>query len=103
MGTPAKSAAGALSVPYVARQPILDAKEKVLGYELVFQPSSPGQNSSSHLEGEICAIIDTLNVIGLGVLCDGRGAFIDFTYPMLLAEYFALLPPGMVIEIQDSV
>jgi c-di-GMP-related signal transduction protein len=50
------------------------------------------------------AAIDTLNLIGLGVLCDGRAAFINCTHPMLLLGYFSLLPPReVVIELQDKV
>jgi EAL and modified HD-GYP domain-containing signal transduction protein len=49
------------------------------------------------------AIIDTLNVIGLGVLCDGHRAFIDCSHQMLLMEYFSLLPPEVVVEIQENV
>jgi c-di-GMP-related signal transduction protein len=103
MGTHAQPASREQSVPYVARQPILDGDEKVLGYELVFQRSPQARGFATDVESETCAIIDTLNVIGLGVLCDGRRAFIDCTHQMLLVEYFALLPPGIVIEIQDSV
>jgi c-di-GMP phosphodiesterase len=43
-----------------------------------------------------------IRVIGLGVLRDERRAFIDCTHDMLL-EYFALLPSGVVLEIQKSV
>jgi hypothetical protein len=105
MGTQAQGAAPEKKpVPYVARQPILAADEKVLGYELLFQQGQAEDNLIvSDTESVTCAIIDTLNVIGLGVLCDGRSAFIDCTHQMLLMEYFALLPPKVVVEIQNSV
>lgn len=90
-------------MPYVARQPILDAREEVLGYELLFQQTRQGERHAPNVESETSAIIDTLNVMGLDVLCDGRRAFIDCTHQMLLVEYFALLPPGIVVELQDSV
>ena len=45
-----------------------------------------------------------MNLIGLGVLCDGRTAFINCTHQGLLTDYFALLPPDdVVIEIQKDV
>ena len=79
---------------YVARQPILAADEKVLGYELLFHQGPEDETLvGSDVEGVTCAIIDTLNAIGLGVLCDGHRAFIDCTHQMLLMEYFTLLPP----------
>ena len=42
-------------------------------------------------------------MIGLGVLCDGHRAFIDCSHQMLLMEYFSLLPPEVVVEIQETV
>lgn len=91
-------------VPSVARQPILAGDEKVLGYELLFRQGEADENLiTSDVESITCAIIDTLNLIGLGVLCDGHRAFIDCSHQMLLMEYFALLPPKIVVEIQNSV
>jgi c-di-GMP-related signal transduction protein len=103
MGTQASAAPSEESVPCVARKPILSADEEVFGYELSFQQNSEGQTVSENAQRETCAIVDTLNVIGLGVLCDERRAFIDCTHDMLLMEYFALLPSGVVLEIQKSV
>ena len=103
MGTQAAAAPSEESVPCVARQPILCADEQVFGYELSFQQSSQGRTLPENVQRETCAIVDTLNVIGLGVLCDERRAFIDCTHDMLLLEYFALLPSGVVLEIQKSV
>ncbi len=103
MGTQASAAPSEESVPCVARKPILSADEQVFGYELSFQPNSENQNASENAQRETCAIVDTLNVIGLGVLCDERRAFIDCSYDMLLMEYFELLPSGVVLEIQKSV
>jgi c-di-GMP-related signal transduction protein len=103
MGTQASAATSEESVPCVARQPILCADEQVFGYELSFQQSSQEQTLPQNAQSETCAIVDTLNVIGLGVLCDERRAFIDCTHDMLLMEYFALLPSGVVLEIQKSV
>jgi c-di-GMP-related signal transduction protein len=101
MGTQAQSAPAEQSVPCVARQPILSADQEVLGYELSFQENSVNQHED--VENEASVIIETLNVIGFGVLCDGRRAFIQCTHKMLIMEYFVLLPPGVVLEIQPSV
>lgn len=103
MGTQPQPAPAQQPIPCVARQPILTANEEVLGYELSFQHNSQEQNVTPDIASETCAIIDTLNVIGLGVLCDGHRAFIDCTHQMLSMEYFKLLPAGVVFEIQESV
>jgi len=77
--------------------------EKVLGYELLFQQDGSEPHATSDMESVAGAIIDTLSLLGLDVLCDGHRAFIDCTHQMLLMEYFALLPPEVVVEIQESV
>ena len=104
MGTQAQATSFEKPVPSVARQPILAGDERVLGYELLFRQGPEDENLiTSDVESVTCAIIDTLNLIGLGVLCDGHRAFIDCSHQMLLMEYFALLPPKIVVEIQKSV
>jgi c-di-GMP-related signal transduction protein len=91
--------------PCIARQPILTAEEKVIGYELFFREGSNEHHfTSADREKATSATIDTLNVVGLRVLCDGRLAFINCTRETLLTDYFALLPPAdVVIEIQETV
>jgi c-di-GMP-related signal transduction protein len=89
------------SLASVARHPILDADEQVLGYELSFLHDSKTPGLPSDAESQTCAIIETLNVMGLAVLCDGRYGFIDCTQQMLLKEYLELLPADVVIEIQE--
>jgi c-di-GMP-related signal transduction protein len=90
--------------PCIARQPILTADEKVIGYELFFREDAGQRRFSSDSQSATSATIDMLNFVGLGVLCDGRLAFINCSQPMLLSDYFALLPPNdVVIEIQQDV
>ncbi len=90
--------------PCIARQPILSGDESVVGYELFFREGREERRFSSDGESATFSIIDTLNLIGLGVLCDGRTAFINCTHQGLLTDYFALLPPDdVVIEIQKDV
>jgi c-di-GMP-related signal transduction protein len=90
--------------PCIARQPILTADENVIGYELFFREDAGQRRFSSDVEAATSATIDMLNFVGLGVLCDGRLAFINCSRQMLLSDYFALLPPNsVVIEIQETV
>jgi c-di-GMP-related signal transduction protein len=90
--------------PWLARQPILTQDEKVVGYELLFRESAGDTHFSSDVETATSSTIDTLNVLGLDAVCDGRLAFINCTRQMLLKDYFLLLPPDkIVIEIQENV
>ena len=70
---------------------------------LSFPQDSKRRGLTPDVDNEICTIIETLNVMGIGALCDEHHAFIDCTYQMLLKEYFAVLPPDVVVEVQDSV
>jgi len=91
-------------IPCIARQPILTAEENVIGYELFFRADPELQRFTSDGESATSATIDMLNVMGLGILCDGRLAFINCARHMLLSDYFALLPPNeVVIEVEETV
>jgi c-di-GMP-related signal transduction protein len=104
MATPVQAGSSPKSSPCIARQPILNADESVVGYELFFRESQEQRSFSSDAEAATSAAIDMLNFVGLGVLCDGRLAFINCNEHMLLSDYFTLLPPNdVVIEIQESV
>ncbi len=103
MATPVQSPSPKLS-PCIARQPILTADENVIGYELFFRESQEERHFSANADSATSATIDMLNFVGLGVLCDGRLAFINCSHQMLLSDYFGLLPPNeVVIEIQETV
>jgi EAL and modified HD-GYP domain-containing signal transduction protein len=104
MNPPGQAAAAAKPSPCLARQPILTQDENVLGYELLFRESSEESHFTADVESATCNTIDTLNVMGLDVVCDGRLAFINCTRQMLLKEYFFLLPPEKAVaEIQENV
>jgi EAL and modified HD-GYP domain-containing signal transduction protein len=103
MGTQAQPAPDK-PTPCIARQPILAADESVIGYELLFRDNADQRHFTADADRATRAAIDTLNLIGLGVLCDGKPAFINCTRSMLLMGYFSLLPPqDVVIELQERV
>src|ERR1035438_4044455 len=90
--------------PCIARQPILTVDETVVGYELFFRADREQRRFTSDGDSATSAAIDTLSLVGLGVLCDGRIAFINCAHQMLLTDYFTLLPPdAVVVEIQETV
>ena len=104
MNPSAKAIPGEKPSHCLARQPILNKEEKVLGYELLFRQSADENRFESDFDGGTRSIIDTLNVMGLDVVCDGALGFINCTQEMLAKEFFLLLPADkVVIEIQESV
>src|SRR5919197_4398520 len=103
MGTQAQPAAEKPS-PCIARQPILAGDESVIGYELLLRDNPDERRATADADSGTRAAINALNLIGLGVLCDGRSAFLKCTHQMLLMGYFTLLPPQeVVIELQNRV
>jgi c-di-GMP-related signal transduction protein len=75
----------------------------VLGYELLFRESPQEERFNADLQAGTRSIIDTLNVMGLDAVCDGRGAFINCSHDMLLKGFFQLLPAEKaVVEIQEN-
>jgi len=99
---PATSSPGA--IPCIARQPILTADETVVGYELFFRENPDQRYFNADADSATSCVIDSLNLMGVGVLCDGRLAFINCTPVMLSKEYFFLLSPQeVVIEIPEMI
>lgn len=83
---------------FIARQPILDHKNRTFGYELLFRSGLDNvygggdpDAASSHV------IADSLGVMGLGTLTGGRRAFINVTRNILLRGYVEMLPSSAVI------
>jgi EAL and modified HD-GYP domain-containing signal transduction protein len=92
---------GAKRVGYLARQPILNRRGGVLGYELRYhQPcDAPHEANLTGAHG----IIDALALFGVERFAGGQCAFIRCTHQMLLDEMFEALPPAsMVLEFPSS-
>jgi len=97
MDTAAKRADQALDA-WLSREPILTTNEQVAGYELLCrQNSAEGAPTPTDSSSDV---IDTVNLLGLEALCDGRLAFIKSTTKMLMGDQLLLLPPDrLVIEL----
>jgi c-di-GMP-related signal transduction protein len=89
---------------YAARQPILTADERVFGYEILFRSDAANHFSSTDPTDATRSVIDMSSLLGLGVLCDNKLAFINCTREILLSEFITLLPPeNLVLEILGTV
>ena len=97
----AVTAAGQVVAPvgdfrYVARQPILDARGQVLGYELLF---CDGPDRVSLAEGDQAfrSLLDNTVLFGLEQLSGGLSAFVHCTAESLGEEWLHILPPGLTV------
>jgi EAL and modified HD-GYP domain-containing signal transduction protein len=90
----------ASGVRYVARQPILDLRGRVHGYELLFRT---GPVTYFRGDGALATrtMIDNAVIFGLDRLTGGLPAFINCTSEALTEGYVSILPPSMtVLEIE---
>lgn len=100
------SAPNALALPgqrFVARQPIFDRAQNVLGYELLFRN---GVEDYFNADPELAArsTLDTSLLLGIHTLCDNRLAFVNCTREVLFKDLITLLPPTQAVaEILETV
>ena len=91
---------------FIGRQPILDAKQQIIGYELLFRHSAEAQSAviEDDLKACVRVLVNTLNDMGAQWLLGDKLAFINVNEEMLHSEYLELLPPERtVLEILKSV
>src|ERR1035437_7833367 len=87
---------------YVARQPILDLRGRVHGYELLFRA---GPEASFRGDGDLATrtVLDNTVIFGLEKLTGGLSAFVNCTGESLTEDLVHILPPSMtVLEILES-
>jgi EAL and modified HD-GYP domain-containing signal transduction protein len=89
---------------YIARQPILDERGRVFGYELLYRDAIDA--TACITDGDLASarvLTGALLDLGLDMLTSGRQAFLNVTRP-LLGQVDTLIPPeGVVIELLESV
>ncbi|MBI2767176.1 MAG: HDOD domain-containing protein [Chloroflexi bacterium] len=92
---------------FVARQPIVDVKRNVVGFELLFR-DSPEPGVEFHGDGEVATarlLTEGVLVSALGSLTEGLPAWINMTEDVLTSGVAGLLtPPSQyVIEVLETV
>jgi EAL and modified HD-GYP domain-containing signal transduction protein len=90
---------------YLGRQPILDRRLNVAGYELLFRSSQANFcDSTDDVAATSQVIVNAVLGVGLDRLLGGKPAFINFNRTLLLGDWTTLLPPDKsVIEILETV
>lgn len=88
---------------YVARQPILDLRGRVHGYELLFRN---GPEAAFRGDGDLATrtMLDNTVIFGLDRLTCGLPAFVNCTREALIDNLVRVLPSGMtVLEILENI
>jgi c-di-GMP-related signal transduction protein len=90
---------------HVARQPILDERGRVFGYELLYRQAA--HDVACTADGDLASarvLTEAILDLGLDTLTSGRQAFLNVTRPLLLGDLHTLVPPeGVVLELLESV
>jgi EAL and modified HD-GYP domain-containing signal transduction protein len=90
-------------VRYVARQPILDLRGRLHGYELLFRD---GTETAFCGDGDLATrtMLDNSVIYGLERLAGGVTAFVNCTRESLTEDLVNVLPPSMtVLEILETI
>ena len=88
---------------YIARQPILDLRGRLHGYELLFRD---GPGLAFHGDGDLATrtMLDNSVIFGLEKLAGGVTAFVNCTQESLTENLVNVLPPSMtVLEILEDI
>lgn len=90
---------------FIARQPILDCRMELFGYELLFRDGLENCFSGIDEDQATSQVISgSALLFGLENLLDGGKGFINFTRKALLSDYASVLPKKqMVVEILENV
>lgn len=88
---------------YVARQPIMDLRGRVHGYELLFRA---GPEAAFRGDGDLATrtMLDNTVIFGLDKLTGGLPAFVNCTRESLIGNMVHVLPSSMtVLEILENI
>ncbi len=87
---------------YIARQPILNARGNLHGYELLYR-SGPVAGFSGDGDTATRSVLDSTVIFGLDNLSGGRPVFVNCTRESVLGRLVDVLPPSLaVLEILES-
>jgi len=88
---------------YVARQPILDARGNVHGYELLFRSGPSAITFQGNGDAATRSVLDNTVVFGLERLTGGMPVFVNCTQEALLNGLVMVLPPEhTVLELLET-
>jgi EAL and modified HD-GYP domain-containing signal transduction protein len=90
---------------FLGRQPILDASQNVVAYELLFRS---GWNLTANVINDVLAtatvITNTVSHFGIDNVLDKQTGFINVSYELLMSDVLELLPKDrIVLEILETV
>lgn len=90
---------------FLARQPIIDNQQKIIGYELLFRRSAESTNASftDDLLATSKVMVNILSNMGAEWLLGDKLAFINVSTSILMSDFLELLPVNRaVLEVLET-
>jgi len=80
---------------FIGRQPIMDVKQHIIGYELLFRHSADADTAVFEDELKACSnvLVNTMGDMDVQWLLGDKLAFINVNEAMLMSEFIELMPP----------
>jgi EAL and modified HD-GYP domain-containing signal transduction protein len=91
---------------FIGRQPIMDLKQQIIGYELFFRHSADAESAvfEDEFKAYSSVLINTIGGIDMQWLLGDKLAFINVNEAMLKSEFLELMPPKRtVLEVLRTV
>lgn len=91
---------------FVARQPIFDAKDRRVAYELLYRSTAVATSAGGFTNDIMCndTALHALVSIGLDRLTGGVVAYVNVSREHLLGELYRIFPPNLVVlELLESI
>jgi len=84
---------------FIGRQPVMDVKQQIIGYELLFKRSAETQTAISEDDLKTCSniLVNTMDNMDVQWLLGDKLAFINVNESMLMSEFLELMPPQRTI------
>lgn len=80
---------------FIGRQPIMDVKQHIIGYELLFRHSADADTAVFEDELKACSsvLVNTMGNMDVQWLLGDKLAFINVNEAMLMSDFIELMPP----------
>jgi EAL and modified HD-GYP domain-containing signal transduction protein len=92
---------------FIARQPIFDAQDRIVAYELLYREDADATRAGAWLPTDrmsVSVIVDAVLSLGLSRVTEGRTAFLNVSEEILLGGFSSVLDPAtLVVELLETV
>ena len=84
---------------FIGRQPIMDVKQQIIGYELFFRHNAEAKSAAfeDDFKASTTVLVNTISQMDIQWLLGDKLAFINVNEEMLMSDYLELMPPQRTV------